>query len=413
MHKEEFYREALPNVTGPLEEFRVLEATTAQAGPVAGMVLADLGAEVIKVDQPGTGDMARRVPPFVPSRSELDVSVGYLSRHRNKKNITLNFKSPEGQELFRRLAAQMDVVVQNFKPGTMDRWGLGYEDIRRLKSDIIYVSISGYGQYGPYSHKPGYDPVGQAMSGLMSVTGFPDGPPTKTGNAMADNITGWQGAMGAMAALLYRNRTGKGQHVDVCLLDSVLYTTEGFIMGAANAGKKWQRTGNRYQGSAPVNTYRCRDGYVCICVALEGHWARLCRIIGREDLIDDPRTSSIAARGEHVELVDGLVSQWTQDRTVTEVVSTLDEAQLVVAPVLEFHQVIEDLHIQEREMVTEVEHPAAGQMKLFGVASKYSLTPARVRTPAPLLGQHNEEVYGTLLSLNQKEIARLNRKGTI
>ncbi|MBI2878055.1 MAG: CoA transferase [Candidatus Tectomicrobia bacterium] len=413
MRKEEFYREALPDSLGPLEGVKVLEATTAQAGPVAGMVLADLGAEVIKIDQPGLGDIARRLPPFVPSRSELDASVGYLSRHRNKKNITLNLKSPEGQLLFRRLATRVDIVIQNFKPGTLDQWGLGYEGIRCLKPDIIYVSISGYGQYGPYSHKPGYDPVGQAMSGLMSVTGFPDGPPTKTGNAMADNITGWQGAMGAMAALHYRNRTGKGQHVDVCLLDSVLYTTEGFITGAANAGKKWQRTGNRYQGTAPVNTYRCRDGYVCICVALESHWTRLCRILGREDLIDDPRTSSIAARGDHVELVDGVVSRWTQDRSVAEVVSTLDEAQLVVAPVMEFHQVLEDLHIREREMVTEVEHPAAGPIKLFGVASKYSLTPARVRTPAPLLGQHNREVYGGWLGLGEEEIDGLKEQGAI
>ncbi|MBI2876482.1 MAG: CoA transferase, partial [Candidatus Tectomicrobia bacterium] len=196
MRKEEFYRDAIPGSQGPLEGLRVLEATNYAAGPFAGTLLADLGAESIKIDVPGTGDFLRLTPPYVPSSSELDRSCYHLSINRNKKNITLSLRHPEGQELFRQLARHTDVIIENFKPGTMDRWGLGYRDIAKIKPDIVYTSISGFGQYGPLHHKPGYDSIGQAMGGLMSINGYPDTPPTRTGNAMIDNITGWQGAFG-------------------------------------------------------------------------------------------------------------------------------------------------------------------------------------------------------------------------
>lgn len=414
MKKEEFYAEAVPGSKGPLEGIRVLEATNVAAGPLAGTLLADLGAESVRCEMPGKGDLLRQVTLCqVSGSSELDRSAYYLSVNRNKKSITLNLKHSEGQELFRKLARHVDVIIENFKPGTMEGWGLGYRDIRKVKPDIIYTSVSGYGQYGPYSHRPGYDHIGQAMGGLMSITGYPDGPPTKTGHAIADNLGGWQGAFGTLAALIYRMKTGKGQHIDVNLVDSILYTTTFGLMGAANADWHWERAGNRHPLNAPSNTFLCRDGWVILAVASDSHWERLCRLMGREDLIGHPRTASPAKRAESWPFIEEAVGRWTQEQTVVQVVDSFEEAGLVASPILSFEEILRDSHFLEREMVAEVDHPTAGPLKLFGVASKYSLTPARVRTPAPLLGQHNSEIFGGWLGLSEAEMKRLQSQGVV
>ncbi|MBI1987500.1 MAG: CoA transferase [Nitrospinae bacterium] len=414
MRKEEFYRGALPQSLGPLEGTRVLEATTSFAGPMAGTVLADLGADVIKVDFPGTGEVIRQVGPFVPSSSKLESSAFHLSINRNKKCISLDLRTPEGRELFHQLAAQMDVVIENFKPGTMEKWGLGYPAIRQVRPNIVYVSISGYGQFGPNHPKPSYDAVGQATGGLMYVTGEADGPPTRAGYGMGDALAGWQGAIGALAALAHRSRTGEGQHVDISQQESVLYCSTWGIMGAANADFLWKRSGSGNPIVAPYNTYPCKDGeYVFVAVALDAHWARLCKLMGREDLIDDPRTRTVADRGKNRPFVDGVVAEWTRGLTVEEVVQRMDEAQLVVAPILNFRQILADPHLEEREMIASVDHPAAGPLKLFGVAAKFSRTPARVRTPAPMLGEHNEEVYCGLLDLGAERLMALKEKKVI
>jgi crotonobetainyl-CoA:carnitine CoA-transferase CaiB-like acyl-CoA transferase len=413
MRKEEFYREAIPGSVGPLEGIKVLEATTSHAGPMVGTVLGDLGAEVIKCDQPGWGDIVRHGPPFVENKQSPETSCYYLSINRNKKCITLNLKNPKGGDLFRRLAAKMDVVVQNYKPGAMEKWGLGYEEVRNLKPDIIYTSVSGFGQYGPYHPRPGYDAIGQAMGGLMSINGYPDGPPTRVSSAVGDNLTGWQGAIGTLAALFYREKTGKGQHVDANLLDSILYISDFGIMAAANSGWVWPRMGSRHPGGGPLNIYRCKDDYVFILVALPSHWARFCKILGREDLIEDPRTLTIADRARNIDFVDELVNRWTEVKTAAEVLQTMEEAGLVACPIYDFSQILQDEHIQEREMVTEVDHPVAGKLKLFGVAVKHSLTPGKVRSPAPLMGQHNREIYGGLLGLSEEELEQIKREGII
>lgn len=413
MKKEEFYREAISDCKGALEGLRVLETTTALAGPIAGTILGDMGAEVIKIDPPGIGEMARHIPPFVKGGPEVENAGLYLSIHRNKKNITLDLKSPKGQEIYRAIAQKMDIVVENFKPGTLEKWGLGYQDIKHINPSIIYVSISGFGQYGPLHYKPGYDHIGQAMGGLMSITGYPDGPPTRTGNGMADNITGWMGVIGALSALHYRNQTGKGQHVDSSILDAILYTSDMGIVGAANADFYWPRSGSRHPTGAPANAYSCRDDYVVLVAALDSHWAKLCRLMGREDLIDDPRTNTVGLRAKNVDFIDEVVGAWTGGRTVNEVVKALDELQIVVAPVLSFSQILENEHIRERGMVVEVDHPAAGRLKIYGVGPKLSLTPGKVRAPAPMLGQHNIEVYGTLLSYSKDRITELEQEGVI
>lgn len=421
MKKEEFYQEAIPGARGPLEGIRILEATTAGAGPWCATFLADMGAEVIKIELPRTGDMSRqpsdprvdlRVLLNKPGLSDLDAGMLHQSINRNKKGITLDLRNPKGQAIFKDLAKNMDVILENFKPGVMDGWGLGYQDLQKVKPDLVYTSVSGYGQYGPHSFKPGYDPIGQAMSGLMSISGFPDGPPTKTGNAMADNITGWQGAMGTMAALLYRYRTGKGQHVDACLLDACLYTTSHSIM-AASTGYIQGRSGNRYANRTLTNAFACKDGYVYLCIVIDSHWAKLCRVMGREDLIGQPRTATMALRSQNNDWLEGIVNDWLKEKTVEEVLKIMGEAALVAAPIYDFSQVIADPHIREREMVTEVEHPALGPINLYGVAPKLSRTPGKVRTPAPLLGQHNEEIYGSYLDFDSSKLEQLQAEGVI
>lgn len=413
MKKEEFYRDALSTSVGPLEGVKVLEATQNFAGPNVGTVLADLGADSIKVDQPGMGDALRHLPPFLNPDNEFESACQHLSINRNKRNISLSFKSPEGQEIFRQLAAKVDIVVENFKPGTMEKWGLGYEEIRKVKPDIIYVSVSGFGQFGPYHTRPSYAPVGECMGGLAYVTGQAGGPPTRPGYGLGDSLAGWQGAIGALAALYYRKMTGKGQHVDVSQVDTILYASEGGISLASNLDFRWERMGSAHPMAAPCNLYECQDGHVFIGVILDSHWGRLCRVMGREDLIQDPRTVNSKQRTLNRDFTDGAITDWTRKNTICQVVDALVESELVVSPVYNFHQIVQDKHIRARDMIAEVEHPVAGKVFLYGTSPKFSLTPTRVRRHAPLCGEHNEEVYSQLLEFDMNRMADLHERGVI
>lgn len=412
MNKEEFFREAVPNSRGPLVGIKVLEATIFGAGPFVGTVLSDLGAESIKIDPPRIGDNLRGIGPFVGGDANLEASSFHLAINRNKKGITLKLSLPEGREIFLELCRKVDVVVQNFKPGTMAKWGLGYEEVKKIKPDIIYTSISGFGQYEPLSPKPGFDTVGQAMGGLMNINGYPDGPPMRVGNAIIDNMTGWMGSLATISALYYREKTGEGQHIDVSLLDSTIYASDMAITGTAHAGLRWRRMGGRHP-SAPPSVYRCKDDYVLIIVIVDTHWARLCKIIGREDLVEDPRCQTALSRSQHPDLVEGIISSWTRDKTVREVVSILEEAEIVVCPIFNYEQILENDHIRERGMIDEVEHPLFGSLKLYGVGPKFSRTPGKVRTPAPMLGQHNKEIYEGWLGYDEDKLLELKERGVI
>lgn len=413
MTKEEFYKEATYDSCGPLEGLVVLEACTTYAGPVAAAELADLGAEVIKCELPVTGDVCRLFGPRVPNAPEQDRGAPFLSINRNKKAITLNFHLSRGQEIFRQLARRADVIVQNFRPGALDKWGIGYEDIRAIKPDVVYVSISCLGQWGPLSYKVGYDTDAQAMGGIMSITGQADGPPTKTGHASIDYLTGVKAAQAALAAIVRRLRTGEGQHVDVAMVDCALAVTEGGMMQAARCGEVWQRKGNRHPASAPCNSFLCQDGYVMLAVAHDKQWASLCRIIGREELIHDPRTATVAARKEHEEFVEQLVAEWASQRTRQEMVSMLNAESIAASPVLDFGDIVRESHFREREIVCEVEHPTVGKLTHYGVAPKFAKTPARVRSAAPALGQHNAEIYGAWLGYDQATLEELRKEGVI
>jgi crotonobetainyl-CoA:carnitine CoA-transferase CaiB-like acyl-CoA transferase len=413
MTKEEFYKEANYNSRGPLEDIVVLEACTTYAGPVAAAELADLGAEVIKCELPVTGDVCRLFGPRAPNAPEQDRGAPFLSINRNKKAVTLNFHHPRGQEIFRRLARRADVILQNFRPGALDKWHIGYEDIRAIKPDIVYVSISCLGQWGPLSYKVGYDTDAQALGGIMSITGQADGPPTKTGHASIDYLTGVKAAQAALAALVRRLRTGEGQHVDVAMVDCALAVTEGGIMQAAMCGEVWQRKGNRHPASAPCNSFLCQDGYVMLAVAHDKQWASLCRIIGREELIHDPRTATVAARKEYEAFVEQVVADWTSQRTKQEVVSTFNAESIAISPILDFGEIVREPHFREREIVCEVEHPTAGKLTHYGVAPKFAKTPTRVRMAAPMLGQHNAEIYGAWLGYDEATLEELRKEGVI
>jgi CoA:oxalate CoA-transferase len=413
MTKEEFYQEADLTSSGPLEGIVVLEACTTYAGPVAAAELADMGAEVIKCELPVSGDICRALAPRVPNVPELDRSAPFLSINRNKKAITLNFHHPQGQEMFRQLACRADILLENFRPGTMESWHIGYPDIRKVKLDIVYVSISCLGQWGPLSYKIGYDIDAQAMGGIMSITGQPDGPPTKTGNAIADYLTGIKAAQAALAALVRRQRTGEGQRVDVAMVDCVLSITEGGIMQAATCEEVWQRNGNRHPSVAPINTFRCTDGYVMLGVVHDKQWQKFCQIVGREDLITDPRTATVAARKQHEAMVEQVAAEWASKHLVREVVALLNADSIPASPIFDFGNIVREEHFRVREMVCEVEHPTAGKLTHYGIAPKFSRTPARVRAPAPVLGQDNAEVYGKWLGYSAAELEELRQEGVI
>ena len=412
MKKEEFFKEVINNSKGPLEGIKVLEIGGMHTAPMCGMVLADLGVEVIKVEQP-EGELVRYAGPFLEGKPPQETSTYFLSINRNKKGITINMRHPEGQEIFRDLAAKVDVLIQNFKPGTMARWRVGYDDIKRLNPKIVYISISMFGQYGPYHKRPGFDPLAQAMGGIMYVTGMPGEMPLRTGNAIVDNSTGWMAAIGALSALLYRKETGKGQHVDISLLDNTVYMSDFGLMAAAHTNYHWVRNGNRHPSVSPFNTYQTKDGYIFIIIGPDSHWAKFCRIMGREDLIADPRCKTVRDRGANAEMIDQLTAQWAKGKTVEEIMNIFLENEIPAAPIWSHKDILTNEHVQERGMVAEVDHPAAGRVKLQGIPWKHSLTPGKVRTPAPTLGQHTTEILTNWLGYDQEMISSLKERRAI
>lgn len=391
-----------------LDDIRVVEFTRMLAGPFCGMLLADMGAEVIHIEMPKMGDESRSFAPFLDG-----VGTCYLASNRNKKGITLNLKDPRGVAIFKRLVAIGDVVVENNRPGTMDRFGIGYKTLAEINPRIILTSVSGFGQYGPYSQRVAYDLVAQAMGGLMSYTGYPDTPPTRTGNPMADFLGGLFAAFGTLAALHYRQRTGVGQHVDSAMLDAVIAVLENVITNYVGLGEVIKRSGSRIRGNAPYNCYKAKDGYVVIGVSGDIIWPRLCSAMGREDLIDNPLYRTVQDRVNNVDAVDREVEAWTLTLSVNAIVAILEKAGVPCGPVYTVDQLVADPHVKAREMVVEVDYPGVGPVALSGITPKLSLTPGKVRSAPPTLGQHNEEIYCGLLGMSEAELRELREDGVI
>jgi crotonobetainyl-CoA:carnitine CoA-transferase CaiB-like acyl-CoA transferase len=395
--------------TKSLEGIRVLDLSRFAAGPHCTMLLADLGAEVVKVEEPGSGEGQRKIPPFARGQAYL-----FLLLNRNKKGITLNLKTEEGREILKELATQVDVLVENFAPGVMARLGLGYPELRQRNPRLIYASISGFGQQGPYSSRPGYDMLAQAMGGMMSVTGHPEGPPTRTGPAVADFMGSLYLTIAILAALQARQKTGRGQRIDISLHDCVWATVcYEFAPAYFLQGTILPRQGNRHPNCTPYNTYKTKDGYVVIATATDAQWQSLLRAMGRENLLSEPRFATMAKRQENFAAVDALVEEWTRGRSVGEVIAELTQARVPCAPILTLDKVVTDPHLQAREMIQEMEHPVAGRIKLPGSVLKLSETPATLRSPAPSLGEHNREIYCGWLGLSSEKLNQLKEEGII
>ena len=387
-------------MAGCLDGIKVLDLGRYQAGPRCAMILADLGAEVIKVEEPG-GDESRGLG-----------RVYWSAYNRGKKSITLNLRSEQGKALLRALVPKVDMLLQNFRPGVMDAMGFGYETLKQLNPGIILINVSGFGQEGPYKHRPAYDPIGQAMSGLMSFTGFPDGPPVMTNASIIDRTTALHATIGALAALHRRDMTGEGQSLDVCLLDSAYTLMEIPIAQYLLSNKEPQRNGNRAGGIAPANTYRTKDGWVYLLAIPQDMFGKFCRAIGREDLLADARFASIAARGAHSRDLDTLVADWVREKTVTEVVATLERAEVPVAPVHSIPQAAHDPHLWERKMLVEAEDPESGRTFVPGLTVKFADTPGAVGS-IPRPGQHNNEIYCDLLGCTPDELKRWGEERVI
>jgi formyl-CoA transferase len=391
---------------GALAGLRVLDLTRVLAGPFCTMMMADMGAEIIKIEQPGRGDDSRAFAPFKNGESSY-----YMNLNRNKKGVTLNLKG-KGRDIFIEMVKQADVVVENYRPGTMEKLGLGYEDLKKINPRIVYGCISGFGHYGPFSQRPGYDIIGQAMGGLMSTTGWPDSGPTRSGTAMSDVLAGLSACVGILAALRSRDLTGLGQKVDVSLVDSVVASLEIITQIYLTEERIPQRIGNRYESVYPYDSFRTGDGDMVIGAGNDKLFGLLCGVMGRPDLPGDERFSSNATRVRNHAELKPLVEQWSTTQTTEEAVEKLLAAGCPAAPINTIDKLVSCPHIAEaREMFVEVDHPKAGKMKLTGAHIKLSETKPGIRTPAPLLGQYNEEVYGSLLGYTADQIAALKQEG--
>lgn len=389
---------------GALEDVRVLDFSRVFAGPFCTLQLADMGAEVIKVEIPEGGDSIRYDPP----RTEGGEGGIFINLNRGKKSITLNLTADKGRDICKRLVAEVDVLVENYSPRVMGRLGLDYATLSRVNPGLIYASVSGFGHTGPYTARPAYDPIAQAMGGFMSVTGVPGGDPLLAGVAIGDFFPALYAAVAILGAVHHKSRTGEGQRIDVSMQDAIWATTAVTTLPAYFLGNgPPTRQGNRGQ------VYRARDGHVVISVGNVGQWHNFLRVIGREDLMGVEKYGSWNQRAEHVDELTPIIEGWTGERTVDEVVRALSEAHLPCSPVLSLEQVVDDPQLVSRDMLTEVEQVISGKVRVPGSPLKLSKSPSHAASPAPFLGEHNQEIYCGLLGFSEAEVTQLADEGVL
>lgn len=374
------------------EGIRVLDLSRVLAGPYCTMLLADMGAEVIKVEKPETGDDSRSFSPFIG-----DESAYFMSLNRGKKSIDLDLKKHKDKEIFWRLVEKSDIIVENFRPGTMEKLGLGYEEIKKVKPSIIYAAISGFGHTGPYSRRPAYDMIVQGMGGIMSLTGEKEGTPVRVGSSIGDITAALFGVVGILSALHVRNRTGVGQKVDVAMMDSQVAILENAIARYEVTKKVPGPLGTRHPSIAPFQAFHTVDGHVIIAVGNDSIWKRFCKALEIEQYIEDPRFSENMSRVENVSQLEKIINEVTKKRTTREWLSILEAEGVPSGPINTVDEVIKDPQVLERNMIVELEHPKAGKMKLAGNPIKLSLTPPKIEKPAPTLGQHRKWILEELL----------------
>jgi len=397
------------NSTGALEGLRVLDLTRILAGPLCAQMLGDMGADVIKVEPPGAGDDTRTWgPPFVHGESAY-----FLGVNRNKRSLTLNMAVKSGQEILARLVKSSDVLVENFKLGTLEKWGVTNDWLEKNAPRVIRCSITGYGSSGPDAALPGYDFILQAESGLMSICGEPDGTPTKYGVAIVDVVTGLYACNAILAALAARERTGRGQHVEVCLYDSGIAMLINVASNYLLSGKDARRYGNGHPSIVPYTTYPTADGLIAVAVGNDGQFARFAETIGRGEWARDARFARNPDRVTNRDVLDGLIAQALESGKTAAWIEKLRAAGVPCGPINSVAEALTDPHTLARDMVRTVKHPTAGDLKMVGIPFRFSGTPAMIRRAPPLLGQHTEEVLGTELGLSAERIAQLRAEKVI
>ncbi|MCZ4563345.1 CoA transferase [Rhodococcus sp. IEGM 1401] len=396
--------------TGPLSDLRVVEMGQLLAGPFCGQLLADFGAEVIKLEPPGKGDPMRQWGREKPHGKSLWWPVVA----RNKKSVTCNLRTEEGQALARNIIGKSDIVVENFRPGTLERWGLGYEDLRTLDPRLIMARVTGYGQDGPYSPRAGFGSIGEAMGGIRYVTGNPDLPPSRAGISLGDSLAAVFATIGVLTAVHHRERTGRGQLVDSAIYEAVLAMMESLLPEYEIGGYQRERTGSVLPNIAPSNVYPTKGGEMILVAANQDSvYARLVTAMGRADLVSDPRYVDHASRGVNMEELDDLISAWTADLGTDEVLDILHEAGVPAGRIYTARDMFDDPHFAARDAIVRLAHPDFGEIPMAGVVPKLSDSPGAVRHAGPELGEHNSDIYGSLLGLTEAERAALVDRGII
>lgn len=401
---------------GPLSHIRVLDLSRVLAGPWAGQMLADLGADVVKVEKPGAGDDTRSWgPPYLKDAEGRDTGEAayFLSANRGKRSLTLDLASEGGRDVARRLAGRADILIENYKVGTLARYGLDYTSLRQLNPGLVYCSITGFGQTGPYRNRAGYDFMIQGMAGLMSVTGDPDGEPQKVGVALADVLTGMYSGVAMLAALTHRDRTGQGQHIDMALLDTMVASMANQAMNYLASGTAPRRLGNEHPNIVPYQVFATADGYIIVTVGNDTQFARFCALAGRPDLASDPRFARnrdrVANRGTLIPVLTDLV----RSRPSSFWLDSLEKEGVPCGPINTMDQVFADPQVQARGLRVEMPHPTAGMVPMVGSPMRFSETPVEYRRPPPLLGEHSGEVLAEWLGLDETEIEALRASGAI
>ncbi len=392
----------------PLDDLFVVDLSRILSGPVCTMLLADMGAEVIKVEPPPSGDDSRQWgPPFFGR-----ISTYFLSVNRGKKSLGLNLKTDEGRLILWKLIERADVLIENFRPGVLEKLGFGYEAVAKVNQRLVYCSISGFGHTGPYRDRPGYDVIAQGESGIMDITGYPDGPPAKLGASLADVVAGLYAFNGILLALLARHKTAKGQHVDISLLDGMVSTLTYQALIYLSTGRSPQRLGTRHPSIVPYECFKAQDGFVNIAVTNQKQWENFCRVLGFAELATDPRFDTMKARlahyGELRPLIDRVISKMTRAETIAR----MSEVGIPAGPINTVGEILEDPHIHAREMVVELTHPEYGPFKALGIPIKLSDTPAAVDKAPPRFGEHNREVLSKL-GYTADDIHKLAEAGVI
>src|SRR5579864_5817067 len=404
----------------PLSHIRVLDLSRVLAGPWASQNLADLGAEVIKIERPGTGDDTRSWgPPFLKDRAGVDTpeSAYYLSVNRGKKSVTLDISTPEGQRIARDLAAKCDVLLENYKVGGLAKYGLAYDDVKKINPRIVYCSITGFGQSGPYAHRPGYDFVFQGMGGLMSITGerddLPGGGPQKVGIAVTDVLAGMYASLAITAAILHRERTGEGQHIDLALLDTIVAFGANQIFNYFTSGEIPRRYGNAHANLLPYEVFPTADGHVILAAGNDSQWASFCKAAGRTGLAEDPRFRTMPERIRNRKVLIPIVQEIMKQRASRDWIERLEAANVPCGPINDYKEVFDNPQARHRGLKVGMPHPLSGT--LAGIASpmRFSETPVEYETPPPTLGEHTREVLGGLLGMSGAELDRLAAKKVV